>query len=47
MPVYIANIFATRNLCNKIRVSQNMGESVSRIGFKREVGERPQILEIP
>ena len=34
--VYIHN---TAKSCNKIQSSQNMGENVSRIGFKREAGE--------
>jgi len=33
---YISN---TAKSCNKIQRSRNTGESVSRIGFKRETGE--------
>jgi len=40
MSVYVADIFCnTAKSCNKIQRSQNTGESVSRIGFKRETGE--------
>ena len=40
MSVYVANISATLLTCaTKFKVVKNTGESVSRIGFKREAGE--------
>jgi len=40
MPVYVANKFVTLlNHATKFKASQNTGENVSRISFKREAGE--------